>query len=230
MALQIQASAPLAELLAEDAEAPWVALDRHPIWAAALAGKLPRRTVARLVLAILPAVSGPGRYVFSAKVSQIDRADGAELFRELYTQSKEPAANADTGWRSVGRALGLGEAVMDRALADPSPEAVDYIDIVREHSLERSPAEAAMVAWVMERQLPGLWDAFADALVRHYGVPQAAVAYLRHEAARRGRVEKWIRHLVDRYVAGADDYRIFEARRAGREAAWAWTALTETAA
>ena len=230
MVLQVQPSGTPAELLAADAAAPWVALDRHPIWAAALAGELAKKTVAKLVLAILPAVCGPGRYIFSAKVSQIDRDDGAELFRELYTQSKDPDADADTGWRNLGRALGLSDAAMDMALAEPSPEAADYIDIVREHGLARSPAEATMVAWVMERQLPGLWGALADALVKHYGVPQAAVAYLRHEAARRQRVEGWIQHLVDRYLASADGYRVFEARRAGREAAWAWTALTETVA
>ena len=62
------------------------------------------------------------------------------------------------------------------------------------------------------------------------GVAEAAVAYLRWEAARRTQVETWVAHLVDRYVLTADPYRVFEARRAGREAAWAWTALTETVA
>ena len=101
---------------------------------------------------------------------------------------------------------------------------------MREHGLARSPAEAAVVAWVIERQLPALWGGLADALVAHYGVAEADVAYLRWESSRRAQVEQWIAHLVDRYVLTADPYKVFEARRAGREAAWAWTALTETVA
>ena len=124
----------------------------------------------------------------------------------------------------------VADAAFDAALANPSPEAEDYIEIVREHGLARSAAEAALVAWVIERQLPALWGGLADALVRHYGVAEANVAHLRWEAARRTEVEAWVQHLVGRYVLPADPYKVFEARRAGREAAWAWTALTETVA
>jgi len=74
MELEIRASGTPAELLASDAEAPWVDLAAHPIWAAALAGSLPRRRLADLILAIYPAVAGAGRYVFAAKVSQIAQA------------------------------------------------------------------------------------------------------------------------------------------------------------
>ena len=42
------------------------------------------------------------------------------------------------------------------------------------------------------------------------------------------KIEKWVKHLVDKYVAGAEPYTMFEARRAAREALWAWTALTES--
>jgi hypothetical protein len=230
MDVEIRASGTPAELLASDARAAWVDLAAHPIWAAALAGTLPRQRLADLILAIHPAVAGAGRYIFSAKVSQIAPEDGAELFRQLYTQNKDPQANSDKGWRAVGAGLGIADAAFDAMLARPSPEAEDYIEIVREHGLARSPTEAAVVAWVIERQLPALWGGLADALVRHYGVAEAAVAYLRWEAARRTQVETWVAHLVDRYVLTADPYRVFEARRAGREAAWAWTALTETVA
>jgi pyrroloquinoline quinone (PQQ) biosynthesis protein C len=230
MELEIRASGTPADLLASDRHAPWVDLAAHPIWAAALAGRLPRQQLAALLLAIYPAVAGAGRYIFSAKVSQIAAEDGAELFRQLYTRNKDPEADGDKGWRVVGCGLGIGAAAFDAALANPSPAAEDYIEIVREHGLARSPAEAAVVAWVIERQLPALWGGLADALVAHYGVAEADVAYLRWESARRDEVERWVAHLVDRYVLTADPYKVFEARRAGREAAWAWTALTETAA
>jgi pyrroloquinoline quinone (PQQ) biosynthesis protein C len=230
MALEIRASGTPAELLASDAQAAWVDLAAHPTWAAALSGTLPRQRLIDLILAIHPAVAGAGRYIFAAKVSQIAADDGAELFRQLYTRKKVPEADADKGWRAVGSGLGIADAAFDAALARPSPEAEDYIEIVREHGLARSPAEAAVVAWVIERQLPALWGGLAEALVRHYGVAEAKVAYLRWEAARRAEVERWVAHLVDRYVLTADPYEVFAARRAGREAAWAWTALTETVA
>ncbi len=51
---------------------------------------------------------------------------------------------------------------------------------------------------------------------------------MRFEAGRAGEVEKWVKHLVDKYVAGAEPYKVFEARRAAREALWAWTVLTES--
>jgi hypothetical protein len=53
--------------------------------------------------------------------------------------------------------------------------------------------------------------------------------YLRHEASRAAQTKKWVAHLVEKYVADADPYTMFEARRAAREAIWAWTALSETA-
>src|SRR5258707_2397019 len=90
MELEIRASGTPAELLAADAHAPWVHLAAHPTWAAALAGSLPRRRLADLILAIYPAVAGAGRYVFAAKVSQIAAEDGAELFRQLYNRRKDP--------------------------------------------------------------------------------------------------------------------------------------------
>ena len=230
MDLDIRASGTPAELLAADADAPWVALAAHPVWAAALAGRLPRQRLVDLILAIYPAVAGAGRYIFAAKVSQISAEDGAELFRQLYTRNKDPEADGDKGWRVVGAGLGIADTAFDAALANPSPEAADYIEIVREHGLARSAAEAAVVAWVIERQLPALWGGLADALVAHYGVAEPAVAYLRWESSRQAEVEKWVAHLVERYVLTADPYKVFEARRAGREAAWAWTALTETVA
>ena len=56
----------------------------------------------------------------------------------------------------------------------------------------------------------------------------AALEHLRFEAGRNAKVEKWVGHLVDKYVVNADPYVMFEARRAAREVIWAWTALTET--
>ena len=43
------------------------------------------------------------------------------------------------------------------------------------------------------------------------------------------KVEKWAKHLVERVRGPRRPYEVFEARRAGREAIWAWTVLTESA-
>ena len=103
----IQATGSPRELLAVDAERPLVNLAAHPVWQEALLGQMSRERVARLVLMIYPIVAGPGRYLFSAKVSQITPDDGAQLFRQLYEAEQNPVADADVGWRSVGVALGL---------------------------------------------------------------------------------------------------------------------------
>ncbi len=84
------------------------------------------------------------------------------------------------------------------------------------------------VAWPIEQQLPKLLGGLADSLVSNYGLAEADVAYLRYEAGRETDVKKWVDHLIATYFAPAEAYTVFEARRAAREAVWAWTALTES--
>jgi hypothetical protein len=226
---EIVPSAPAVELLAADAAAPLARLADHPVWRAALAGTLERDRLCRLVLRLHPVVAGTGRYLFSAKVSQISAADGEQLFRQLYQSDQDPDADADAGWRRVGRALGADDGDFDRVLRAPSPEAADLVDILRQHSLRSSAAAAVAVAWAIERQLPRLWGALADALAASYGAVEADLVHLRHEAARASQVEEWIAELVERYLTQAEPYALYETRRAVREVVWAWTALTESA-
>lgn len=229
MKLDIQASgAPLA-LLEADARTPENQLLDHPQWQAIFAGRASKAEVKRLLLAIVPGVAGPGRYAFAAKVSQIDAEDGKALFLALYEALKKPEADADAGWRKVLGALGASEREIDRALAEPSAEATDFVEVVKRHGLRGSAAAAAVIAQLLERQLPRLWGKLADALERHYGLTRTATAYLRFEAERTSKVDAWAKRLVDRYVAPAEPYPVFEARRAGREALWAWTVLVESA-
>jgi len=216
-----------AELLAADAETPMLRLAEHPIWCDALAGKLPPAELRALIVRLYPVIGGPGRYMTFAKVSQIDRGDGEQLFRDLYEASHEPRADADAGWRRLARGLGITDAALDAARDTPSPEAEDLIAVYREHSLKTSPAAAAAVAWALERQLPPLWGALADALARHYGVAAEALDYLRFQAGRANAIADWVQSLVVRYFLTADPLAVYEARRAAREIAWCWTALTE---
>jgi pyrroloquinoline quinone (PQQ) biosynthesis protein C len=226
MKLDIQASATPRELLALDAEKSENRIAEHPVWKALLAGELPKARVKELLLAFYPVVAGPGRYAFAAKVSQIDAQDGKELFLQLHEALKNPAADADAGWKKLLLALGATPRELE---AEPSAEAADLVDVLREHGLRSGPVHAAVIAYMLERHLPHLWGKLADALQKHYGVKAAALVHLRFEAGRAPKVDNWVEHLVDKYVAGTEPYAMFEARRAAREALWAWTALTESA-
>jgi pyrroloquinoline quinone (PQQ) biosynthesis protein C len=229
MTLEIQASATALELLANDSRQPENRIAEHPVWRAALAGELPKARLKRLLLAFYPALAGRGRYAFAAKLSQLAPQDGKELFLQLHDALKRPEADADAGWKRVLVALGASERELADALAHPSAEAVDLVDVIRDHGLRSSPVEAAVIAHMLERHLPRLWGRLADSLQKHYGVKAEAAAYLRSEAGRADKVEKWVKHLVDAYVVPAPPYAVFEGRRAAREAIWAWTVLTESA-
>lgn len=224
MKLDIQASASPEELLLFDSQKIENQLLEHPVWKAAVEGSLPKARLKKLLLAFYPVVAGPGRYAFAAKVSQIDAQDGKELFVQLHEALKNPAADADAGWKKVLLALGATQRELE---AEPPAEAADLVDVLREHGLRSGPVHAAVIACMLEQHLPRLWGKLADSLHRHYGVKAGALEHLRYEAARAAKVEKWVQHLVDKYVAGAEPYTMFEARRAAREALWAWTALTE---
>ena len=229
MSLDIQASATPLELLRADAKLPENRVLDHPVWKSALEGKLPKAQVKKLLVAFYPVLAGPGRYAFAAKVSQIDPLDGKELFLQLHEALKNEAADADAGWKRLLLALGASEREVRGALANPSAEAADLIDVIREHGLRSGPVEASAIAYMLEQHLPRLWGRLADSLEKHYGLKRDALAHLRHEAGRAGKMEKWVQHLVEKYVAGAEPYKMLEARRAAREALWAWTALTESA-
>lgn len=226
--MTILASASPQELLANDESLPEMRIGEHPVWKEVFAGKMPKARLKKLILAFLPAVAGPGRYAFSAKVSQVSVEDGKALFEDLYTALKKPNANADEGWTAVAKALGASEPEIERALKHPSAEANDYLRVIRDHSLKSGPVEASLVAWAVERHLPQIWGKLADALAGHYGVPAAALAHLRFEAGRAKATRKWVDQLVATYVHPADPYKVFEGRRAAREAVWSWTVLTES--
>jgi len=228
MTLEIQASGAALELLANDSRQPENRIMEHATWRAAIAGELPKARLKRLLVAFYPALAGRGRYAFAAKVSQLEPGDGKALFLQLHAALKRPEGDADAGWKRVLVALGASERELADALANPSAEAVDLVDVIRDHGLRSSPVAAAVIAHMLERHLPRLWGRLADGLRAHYGVKEEAVSYLRHEAARASEVEKWAKHLVERYVVPAAPYAVFEGRRAAREALWAWTVLTES--
>lgn len=225
MKVDVQESASPRELLALDSEKNENRIAEHPIWRSALDGSMPKGRLKKLLLAFYPVVAGPGRYAFAAKVSQIDPPDGKQLFLQIHESLKNPVADADAGWKKVLIALGATPRELE---AEPSAEAADLVDVLREHGLRSGPVHAAAIAFMLERHLPDLWGRLADSLQKHYGVKAAVLQHLRFEAGRAEKLEAWVKHLVDKYVVNADAYVMFEARRSAREALWAWTALTET--
>ena len=224
---RIVESGEAAALLAEDENAPHLRLAEHPVWRDALAGALPVSDLQALLTRLTPVVAGRGRYAFIAKIAVIDRDDGTRLFDRLYRATHEADSDADKGWRLMTEALGMSPSALTEALENPSAEAEDLIDMVRLHGEQSSAAEAAGVAWVLERQMPGLMGALADSLAGHYGVAEDALVFLRGEAARAAETQEWVRHLIDKYFLTAEPYTVFEARRAMREIGWAWTARAE---
>lgn len=225
MKVDIQASGAPRELLDLDSEKSENRIAEHPIWRSALDGSMPKGRLKKLLLAFYPVFAGPGRYAFAAKVSQIDPQDGKQLFLQIHESLKNPVADADAGWKKVLVALGATPRELE---AEPSAEAADLVDVLREHGLRSSPVHAAVIAFMLERHLPHLWARLAESLQQHYGVKAAALQHLRFEAGRADKLEAWVNHLVGKYVVNADAYVMFEARRSAREALWAWTALTET--
>lgn len=228
MKLDIQASGAPLVLLADDAARPENRILEHPTWKAVFGGTLPKAKLKSLLLAILPAVAGPGRFAFAAKISQIDPEDGKALFIKLHEALKDPAANADDGWKNVLSGLGASDRDIRAVLANPSAEAEDLVDVIRTHGLSSSAAEASIIAFMLERHLPRLFGELATSLEMHYGVRKSALAYLHFEARRGKDIDQWVQHLIDKYVVTAEPYAVFAGRRAGREAVWAWTVLVES--
>lgn len=222
MKVDVQASASPMELLELDSAKPENRILEHPTWKAALDGSLSKAQLKKLLLAFYPVFAGRGRYAFAAKISQIDAQDGKDLFLQIHEALKNPVADADAGWKKLMLALGATQRELD---AGPSAEAADLVDVMHEHGLRSGPVHAAVIAHMLEQHLPTLWARLAESLSKHYGVKSE---HLRYEASRTPQVKKWVAHLVEKYVANADPYTMFEARRAAREAIWAWTALTET--
>lgn len=218
------ASATTRALLALDAADPLVRLDQHPLWETVFAGTFRAERLVDVALTFYPSLGGTARYLFSSKVSTLALADGKAVFRELYDALTVPEADADSGWRQFAFAVGAPVDRLDDSLTSPSPEVADYVALARGFG-HRSAHEGVGAAWGVERQLPTLWGRVADALARHYNIPEAALRYLRYQGTIADDVERRIMGLVDRYLD--DPWKTYEARRAARECVWAWKSISE---
>lgn len=217
-------SATTGELLALDAADPLVRLDRHPLWETVLGGTFRSERLVELVLTFYPSLGGTARYLFSSKVGTLGLEDGKGVFRELYDGLTVPEADADRGWRQLALAVGATSEQLDDVLTSPPPEVADYVALARGFG-HRSAHEGVGAAWGVERQLPALWGRVADALAKHYRIPESALRYLRYQGTKAHDVERRILGLVDRYLD--HPWKTYEARRAARECVWAWKSIGE---
>ena len=220
----MDSSATARELLALDAADPVVRLDPHPLWEAVLDGTFRSERLVDLVLTFYPSLGGTARYLLSSKVSTLALEDGKAVFRQLYDALTVPEADADRGWRQLALAVGATSAQLDDVLTSPSPEVADYVALARGFG-HRSAHEGVGAAWGVERQLPALWGRVADAVARHYKVPESALSYLRYQGTIAADAGRQIVSLVDRYLD--DPWKTYEARRAARECVWAWKSIND---
>lgn len=217
-------SAPPAELLSLDGGEPWGDLGRHPVWSAVASGAAPRETVRVLVATLYALFTGRARYALASIVSWIDLRDGKEVFADLHRSLTLADADADVGWQALAMAVGLGEEDLDAIRADPPATVEDLVTIAREHG-HRSAHEGVGVAWVWERKLPDLLSQLADALATQYGIPENALAHLRHRGSEAGPVRFRVEALAAKYLT--TPWEAYEARRAGREVLWDLWALLD---
>jgi pyrroloquinoline quinone (PQQ) biosynthesis protein C len=169
--------------------------------------------------------TGRARYILAAKVSFLDLDDGKTVFEDLYRSLTVADADADRGFATLAGALGFTSEEVLSLRARPSAIAEDLVAIVREHG-HRSAHQGIGTALVLDRQLPRLFGAIADALATHYGIPEKSLAHLRYRAAEADAAEARVAALAARYLTGP--FEVFEARRAGREVLWDLTALIDS--
>ena len=218
-------SAPVAELLAADNAEPWAESMPAPGYLERAGGQGATTTRTPPRGCALPGVHGAGAYILAAKVSFLDLDDGKTVFEDLYRSLTVADADADRGFASLASALGFTSEEVLSLQARPSAIAEDLVAIVREHG-HRSAHQGVGTALVLDRQLPRLFGAIADALATHYGIPEKSLAHLRYRAAEADAAEARVVALTASYLSGP--FEVFEARRAGREVLWDLTALIDS--
>lgn len=181
-------------------------------------GTASKKEMKALVSALLPVISGPGRHMFVSKISLVDHQDGVAIFESMHRTLGDKEIDADFGADRLAKELDLGTVTANA-------EAKDLAETVRNYGY-RSRHEAVGVAWALERRWPQMADALAKALMTHYGVNKSSVAFLIDLGEQRVTTESRVRQLVQKYLT--DDFEIYEARRAAREAIWCLTALLES--
>lgn len=210
--------------LAEDAAHPSASFHEPALWKSLETGGAPPEWLRPLASRLFPLVGGTGRNALFSKVSNLEMEHAKTIFQQLYEGLSDPARDPEKQWRRFAIFVGSTDEELDRALEDPVLEVAGFVNQARWFG-HRSAHEAAGVAYIVETQLPILWGAVGDALRKHYGVPEDGLGFFRLERAQGPVRKQFILQLIGAYCdTGTKRYA---ARRAAREVAWCWHAMSE---
>ena len=214
----------LIALLKQDAADPSNNFREPALWQSLLAGEAPAEWLRPLAAALFPLVGGTGRNALFSKVSNLEMEHAREIFGQLYEGLTDPARDPEKQWRRFAGVVGCSDEELEDALNEPLLEVAGFVNQARWYG-HRSAHEGAGVGYTVETQLPTLWGAVGDALRDRYGVPEEGLGFFRVERAQGAARKQFVELLINAYCdTGTKGY---EARRAARELAWCWHALSD---
>jgi len=211
-------------LLEQDAAHPGNNFLEPALWKSLLTGGAPAGWLRPLAAMLFPLVGGTGRNALFSKVSNLEMEHARTIFQQLYEGLSDPARDPEKQWRRFAIVAGSTDEELDQALDDPLLEVAGFVNQARWFG-HRSAHEAAGVAYVVDTRLPLVWGAVGDALRKHYGVPEEGLGFFRLEREHGPARTQFVHRLIRAYCA--DGTKRYEARRAAREVAWCWHALSE---
>lgn len=210
--------------LAEDAAHPSASFLEPTLWKSLETGGAPPAWLRPLASMLFPLVGGTARNALFSKVSNLEMEHAKTIFQQLYEGLSDPARDPEKQWRRFAIFVGSTDEELDHALKDPVLEVAGFVNQARWFG-HRSAHEAAGVAYIVETRLPILWGGVGDALLNHYRVPEEGLGFFRLEREQGPARTQFVHRLISAYcVNGTKGY---EARRAAREMAWCWQALSE---
>ena len=211
-------------LLEQDVTQPSASFLEPTLWKSLETGGAPPEWLRPLASLLFPLVGGTGRNALFSKVSNLEMEHAKTIFQQLYEGLSDPARDPEKQWRRFARSLGSTDEELDRALEDPVLEVAGFVNQARWFG-HRSAHEAAGVAHIVETQFPSLWGTVGDALRKHYGVPEEGLGFFRLEREQGPARTQFVHRLIGAYCV--DGTKRYEARRAAREVAWCWQAMSE---
>ena len=111
-------------LLDADCAAPQNDFAAPALWQHILRGDASPRLVRAMALQLYPTVGGRWSNALFAKISNLEFADGREVFRRLWERTRDPERHPEVLWRRFAQAAGCDVTELDLALREPLLEAI----------------------------------------------------------------------------------------------------------
>ena len=211
-------------LLKRDAAQPANDFRAPVLWEALLSGAAPREWLRPMARVLFSLVGGTGRNALFSKVSTLHMEHGRMIFQQLYEGLKDSDRDPEKQWRKFAHVVGCIDEELDRALNEQLLEVTGFVNQARWYG-HHSAHEAAGVAYIVETQLPALWGEVGDALRSYYGVPEEGLKFFRLRRGESSARKQFVHQLITTYCENGPQR--YEARRAAREVAWCWHAMSE---